>query len=233
MEAKGAPRPQETAKEEVRVNPATSYFKAAMNGLGGFPAAIASRLSDIEQEESAREYDRALQKIVDRIRAMERRIVGPPDPEELAEILSSVYMVILRTRNEEKLAAAANIVANAFLPDCDREKIPFTELDHFAHALESLSLGSIQVLGHLFASMRPEEQMVPRRVHKRFSFQEISDKFEEHDHSLLMGLLGELDRFNLVLRTAGSIPDGYRHFEITLTPLGAVFCAYILGGPPA
>ena len=52
-----------------------------------------------------------------------------------------------RTHRDEKLRAAANILANLLLKPGDQAKVSYDELDHLIRCVDALSIGAITVLG--------------------------------------------------------------------------------------
>jgi hypothetical protein len=52
-----------------------------------------------------------------------------------------------RTHREDKLRAAANILANLLLKPGDQAKVSYEELDHLIRCVDALSTGALLVLG--------------------------------------------------------------------------------------
>ncbi len=150
--------------------------------------------------------------------------------EEFAELFKSCYLSIVRTQQRQKLNAAANLLANILLREGDPEKLPYTELDHFARCLETLSIGAIEVLGHAVDLAKKSKPQLYRVDPFRFDFQQLQDRMPQTDAFLLMGLVGELNSANLVhLAGAPTIATpAYANYPIQLTPLGVRFCERLL-----
>jgi hypothetical protein len=173
-----------------------------------------------------------------RLEYLEGRIdIDSINKDEFSELFKSCYLTIIRTHKDEKLKAAANLIANALIKDSDSEKLEFTEADHFSHSLEQLSYGSIHVLlaaadivqgsynGNISTAINADFNQG-----RRFQFSDLSEKLPEYTPSLLMGLVGELDGLNLVHK-AGT-PDireqNYANYPIELTILGIQFIVSVL-----
>jgi hypothetical protein len=95
--------------------------------------------------------------------------------EEFTELLRSSMQVCARTSREEKLRAAANILANQLLCPGDEAKSPYEELDHLARCLEALSLGAIAVLG----AVRQISATAPMLTQGHIHFDPLRYKFAD------------------------------------------------------
>ena len=112
--------------------------------------------------------------------------------DEFAELFKSCYLSIVRTHRESKLKAATSILANLLLKEGDSEKLSYTELDHFARCVESLSSGAVEVLGVVMSAARENTRIDPLTESFRLDFNNLNAKFSDLSPFLLMGLVGEL-----------------------------------------
>ena len=158
--------------------------------------------------------------------ALEGRI----DPEavnkdEFAELFKSCYLIIVRTHQEEKLRAAAAILANLFLKLGDPAKASYEELDHLVRCLDALSIGAITFLGAVRHVTRSSQS------NNRVDFSNISSRFPQMDAPLLMSLAKELDALNLIHITEPAIQTlEYGNYAIQLTPIGTRFVERFIEG---
>src|SRR5262249_49733712 len=96
-----------------------------------------------------------------------------------------------RTHREEKLRAAAGLLANLLLKPGDPGKLSYTELDHFVRCLDALSIGAITVLGAASSIVRASASNLGGR--ERFAFERLRSKLpRQMEPELIMGLVGEL-----------------------------------------
>lgn len=211
-----------TASRDV----ALSTLKAALSTIPVLGGPIASLLGDALQAHTDRALRRALQLLTARLDQLSERVdLGSIDQDELAELFKSCYLTIVRTHHEEKLRAATALIANLMLRSNDPDKLPYSELDHFARCIDAFSIGAIQVLGHAFAMASKQGRDVDTGYF-RFNFADLRHLTPDTSPDLLMGLVGELNSMNLVYFAGGpGIPSAekYANNSIELTPLGARF----------
>ena len=138
-------------------------------------------------------------------------------------MFKSCYLIIVRTHQEEKLRAAAALLANLLLKPGDPAKASYEELDHLVRCLDALSIGAITFLGAV--------RYLSRQSNNRVDFSNISSRFPQMDASLLMSLATELDALNLIHITepAIQVPE-YGNYGIQLTPIGARFVERFIEG---
>src|SRR5580704_15764288 len=108
-----------------------AVVKEAVNLVPVVGGAIASLISDYVPSATRRSIDHGMVLLGERLKIVEDRI--DPDAinkDEFAELFKSCYLVFIRTHQEEKLRAAAAIIANLVLKPGDPEKVPYEELDH-------------------------------------------------------------------------------------------------------
>lgn len=202
-------------------------------GLSAFPLVggpLASLVGDYIPTHTQRSIERMLAELTVRFERLEGRL----DPEnvnkdEFAELFKSCYLIVVRTHQEEKLRAVAGLLSNILLQRDDPLRLSYTELDHFARCLDTLSIGALKVLveacdlGSALGRTNADEA--------RFNFEDLGRRMPGMSPELLMGLVGELNAMNLVhlagvpgIRTAR-----YANYPIELTQLGVRFVRHILG----
>jgi len=217
--------------KKTKPDHALAIIKAGVSAVPYIGGAIASLIGDYVPSATQRSIETAIEILKQKLEQISDRI--NPDTvnkDEFAELFKSCYLSIVRTQQRQKLNAAANLLANILLRDGDPEKLPYTELDHFARCLETLSIGAIEVLGHtvnLARKSKPEQYRVDPF---RFDFEQLQDRMPKTDAFLLMGLVGELNSANLIhLAGAPTIATpAYANYPIQLTPLGVRFCERLL-----
>jgi len=218
-----------------------AVIKAGLIGVpaaavpGGLPTGIAGTLAsligDYVPKSGQKAVERAIGMLNERVGELESRIDPESiDKDEFAELFMSCTRVIVRSRAEQKLRAAANLLALGLVRQADPGRLPYTELDHFARCIDSLSLGSLDTLGHVSrcAAQRRRPRTTPDL--ERMDFREVRAAMPTVDPHLLMGLLGELAAMNLVYLDGGpSIrqPD-YSNYPVEFTPLGRRFVDYVM-----
>lgn len=203
-------------------------------GLAAVPVAggpIVSLISDYVPNATERSIQLAVDELRERLIALESRV----DPEsvnkeEFAELFKSCYLVIVRTHQQEKRTAAVRLMANILLREGDPEKLSYTELDHFVHCLDSLSIGAVRTLAHAVEIVRRNNRADLENNSVSFNFADLSKLMPEVSPDLLMGLVGELDGENLLHRpNAPSIRTArYMNYAIELTPIGGRFALRFL-----
>lgn len=143
--------------------------------------------------------------------------------EEFSELIKTVLVIVMRSHNQEKLKASANLLSNILLKKSDFEKLSYTELDHFARALEGLSNGGIEFFGRLVKIVRHNESQ-SGLIPQFYSIDSLTKEFEYSDTHLISGLARELNGWYLVHLTVPQIrsrDDG--NTTLMLTELGRRF----------
>jgi hypothetical protein len=210
---------------------ALAIMKAGVSAVPYVGGAIASLIGDYVSSVTHRSVQLALEILKHKLEQLADRIdANTVNKDEFAELFKSCYLSIVRTQQKEKLNAAANLLANILLREGDPDKLTYTELDHFARCLESLSIGAIEALGHAVDIARKSKHQEYRIQPVRFNFEELQAHMRGTDPFLLMGLVGELNSTNLVhLAGAPQIATPfYANYPIQLTPLGVRFCERLL-----
>lgn len=212
---------------------ALAIVKAGLNAVPVFGGPLASLIGDYIPTATQRSVDKAITQLQAQIVALGDRVnVDAVNRDEFAELFKTAYLIIVRSHHEARLSAAANLIANLLLRPGDQQKLSYTELDHFARCLDHLSRGAMHVLAR---SVAIAEQQAPDFLeHKSLPivFHQLQAELSELSPSLLMGLIGELDGFNLMHRAG--VPDirtaDYGNYSLEVTPLGARFVKHLL--PP-
>jgi len=218
--------------KKTKSDHALSFIKAGVSGIPYFGGVIASLIGDYVPSATQRSIEIATEILKQKLTQLEDRI----DPEtvnkeEFAELFKSCYLSIVRTQQKTKLNAAAGLIANILLKKDDPEKLSYTELDHFARCLDTLSIGAIETLGHTVDIARQSKPKEYKDQPSRFNFEQLQERMSGTDPFLLMGLLGELNSINLLhLAGAPQIPsrEVYANYPIQSTPLGVRFCERLL-----
>jgi hypothetical protein len=203
-------------------------LKAVLNLLpmGG---AISSLLSDYVPSSTQRNMERSVELFGDRLATLAERIDATAvNKDEFSELFRSCSSIFARTHQEEKLRAAANLLANLLLRPCDSAKVSYQELDHLIRCVDALSIGAITTLGaakHIALS----NPLGGQKGH--FNFDQLHRAMYPMDAALLMGLISELRSTNLlhIQEPAIRMPD-YGNYLLELTPLGWRFAERFIEG---
>jgi hypothetical protein len=200
-------------------------IKAIVNAIPVVGGSLAS-LIELIPTATQRDTEKAFGFLGEKINELQHRIdVDTVDQDEFAELLKSCLMVMARTHREEKLHAAANILANLLLRPEDPAKSSYEELDHLVRCLDALSIGAITVLG---ATRRAAA--IPGTP-GRINFDQLRPQFSQMEASLLMSLASELNALNLLHITEPPLktPD-YANYTLELTPIGKRFVEQFIEG---
>lgn len=219
-------------------------IKAALNVVPVVGGALASLIGDYVPFSTQRSIQKATTLLREELEKVQDRLdVDSVNKDEFADLFKSSYLAIVRTTDEEKLRGAAAILANLLLKSGDRDKLPYSELDHFVRCLDQLSNGAIAALGVVYRLGRKHaprdfrEGDIRRSLEAlrsvqgiRLDFRAVHAETGAMDPSLLMGLLGELNAANLIhlpgvptVRT----PD-FGNYPVELTALGIRFVEKVL-----
>lgn len=206
-----------------------AIVKAGVSAVPMLGGTLASLVSDYVPTHTQRSIDRMLAELAARLDQLEGRLdIGNVDKDEFAELFKSCYLLAVRTHQEEKLRGIAGLLSNLLLVRDDPMRLSYTELDHFARCLDTLSIGAIKVLVaacRLGSSLgRPDADAA------RFNFEDLGRRVPGTSPELLMGLVGELNAMNLVhlAGVPGIRTTHYGNYPVELTPLGVRFVRHIL-----
>jgi hypothetical protein len=201
----------------AQLNPATGFLAALINGY-------VSSARQVSMKQMIEILFQRVNELEDRIDTKVLR------EDEFADLFNSCLLMAARTTRKNKLRLAAEILSNSLLKPGDRGKLGSQELDLFARCVDGLSIGAIGALGAMSrdrtrgeARLRPGGSVV-------FNFGDVQRLIEHTDAELLMGLIGELNRFNLVhLPGAPTVPSAdYANYPVHLTPLGIRFAELLM-----
>lgn len=211
---------------------ALAIIKAGVSAVPYVGGPVASLVADYVPTATQKSIDLAIELLQYKLTELEGRLdVEAVNKDEFAELFKSCYLSIVRTHRESKLKAATTILVNLLLKEGDSEKLSYTELDHFARCVESLSSGAVEVLGTVMSAAKREGHGDLLSGSFRMNFSDVSANFSDLSPFLLMGLVSELHAVNLLHR--GSTPTiattNYGNYPVELTPLGARFAHYLLG----
>jgi hypothetical protein len=207
---------------------ALATIKALINLVPLVGGAIASLIGDYVPVSTQGAVERTIHFLGDKLTSLEARIdVDLVDKEEFSELFKSCYLVIIRSHREEKLRAAANLLANLLLRPGDPCKASYEELDHFVRCLDALSTGAISVLG----AARQIAMKASSGGQGQFYFLQLRNLFPEFEASFLMSLVSELRGLNLLRVQERPIrtPD-YGEVSLELTPIGRRFVDQFIEG---
>jgi len=205
-----------------------AIVKAGISAVPLVGGPIASLITDYVPTATQRSIERTMELFADKLKTLSQRIdVTLVDKDEFTELFKSCYLIVVRTQREEKLHAAANLLANLLLRSGDPAKASYEEIDHLVRCLDALSIGAILVLGaaRQIATTGPSANM------GNFSFPQLAAAFPHFEPSFLMSLVAELRALNLLRVQEGGIrtPD---HLEVLLelTPVGKRFVERFIEG---
>jgi hypothetical protein len=208
---------------------ALAVIKAAIN-LVPFGGALASLIGDYMPTYRERTTEKTLVFLNDQLRLLEGRIdVEAVNKDEFSELFNSCYLIIVRTHHDEKLRAAAALLANLLLRPGDPAKVPYEELDHLVRCLDALSIGAIAVLGatRQLRTSHPSSQTMRIRI----EFSQLRQKFPQMEASLLMSLVSELNALNLLTLDIPPIKiSEYGNYALELSPIGERFVEQFIEG---
>jgi len=216
--------------EKAKSDHLIAVVKAGLSFVPGVGGAIASLVGDYVPTHT----QRSIEQLLAELRVRLARVEGRLDPanvnkDEFAELFKSCYLVVVRTHQEEKVRAAAGLLSNLLLRSDDPSRLSYTELDHFARCVDSLSIGALKVLAEACRSGSTIGRQDSDGA--RFNFEDLARRLPSMSPELVMGLVGELNTMNL-LHLAG-VPGirtaGYANYPIELTPLGVRFVRVIVG----
>lgn len=219
--------------KKSKADHALAAVKAGLSAIPVVGGAIASLIGDYVPTSTQRSIEAALEMLRARIAELADRIdVEAVDKDEFAELFKSCYLTMVRTHQKSKLRAAANLICNILLKPGDAEKLSYRELDHFARCLDTLSIGAVEVLGHLYSLAESKGSVDPTKEYP-FRYEDLQKRMPGTDRSLLVGLLAEVGATNLVHLTEGSMltEREYPEFGLAvmeLTPLGIRFVQRLL-----
>jgi len=175
--------------------------------------------------------NKALKFLKDKLNLYGERIdISQSDPDEISDITKQYYQIILNNSHELKLKSASSILANAYLKADDSSKLTYVELDHMLKCINSLSIGSLEILGVIYSKIVPKSQRHHTNKNYRFNFEDLKRYFPQHESTFLMGLVGECNSLNL-LHISGipQIPTNeYGNYPIELTKFGQRFIKHMI-----
>ncbi len=198
-------------------------------------------LSKVLKEVFPKHAEQAQQRAFDQIKRRLAEVEAQIDEQqawtpEFYELFNDWSRITHQTAREEKIRAATNIVANALLRNCEPDKLPYDELDHFTRCVEHLSAGAIHVAGEAYAlaALNPLGRKEKLGTENRpVDFAGLTERLRDSDPDLLFGLLGDLHSYNIVhLRYLNGVHFGgsgkYAMYRIEITPLGCRFVRHVL-----
>ena len=210
---------------------AISVIKAGLSAVPVVGGTIASLIGDYVPNATERSIGLAIEELGQHISSLEGRIdPGSVNQDEFSELFKSCYLVIVRTHQQEKRSAAVRLIANILLREGDSDKLTYTELDHFVHCLDTLSIGAVEALAHAVEIVRRNNPADLEENSVSINFEDIQAEMPEVAPDLLMGLIGELNGQNLLHIPAapGIRTADYANYPVELTPIGGKFALRFL-----
>ena len=210
---------------------ALAVIKAVLNAIPTVGGPLASLVGDYIPTSTQKNIDKALTQLQAQLSALGERVsTDTVNREEFSELFKTAYLIIIRSHHEIRSSAAVRLIANVLLRPGDTDKLSYTELDHFARCLDQLSLGALQVLAQAVAVAQKQAPGFLNQKSVPIAFEQLQLELAEFSASLLMGLVGELDGFNLIHRAG--VPSirtaDYGNYSLEVTPLGARFVTHLL-----
>jgi len=214
-----------------------SVVKAGVSLIPMVGGPLSSLIGDYVPTAWQRSTNRFCEHLEARVKSLEGRIAPEiSDHDEMSDLLQQAISSSIKTTRENKLKGAANIIANALLADGDKEKLSYTELDHFSKALDGLSSGALHVLAAA-CQIPPSTQMGallnpgnPGEI--QFSSGDLIRRANDLDPQLVMSLASELGNWNLLRRgdvSVRSVENGVTtNIPFFLTSLGLRFMNHIV-----
>jgi hypothetical protein len=203
---------------------ALALLKAAVNGVPVYGSFLGSLLSDYLPSATQRAFELLAKTVEARLKQLEGRLDAEViDKDQFVELTKSTFLVVVRSHNEERIKAAANLLSNILLKNGDNQKLPYTELDHFARALESLSNGALKLFGEVVNLDRSDGRynVSGRALH---SIASLRGTLNYPNNHLLVGLARELSGWHLLdvsVPPVRSLDDG--EVSVSLTELAKQF----------
>lgn len=203
---------------------------AAVPSVGGF---LSTFLDECLSRSTHRAVVKAMQFVHERVEGLEDRVDAKTvDEDELSDAWKSFMRSSVSTSQDEKLRAAANLLANTLLHPGDPEKLSYTERDHFVRCLDALSIGAIQVLGFAYRMTRARGARKNQIGEYEFQARDLVGNAEGMPPRMVMSLVGELSAWRLLRSSDPGVTlpgDGYAENEpVKLTPTGERFVEYVL-----
>jgi len=220
-------------KSKSVLNHTLAIVKAGISLVPYIGGSIAGLMSDYIPDATERSRNEALNYLkIDLEKLQERIDVESINKDEFSELYKSCYLTMTRTHKQEKLRATASIITNILLKEGDPNKLSFNELDHYTRCIDSLSIGAIEIVGIIYNNKKIKEGVQEKRFHN-FDFSLLQRLKPDIEPSFLMGLLCELNSFNLVHMRG--VPEfrkvNFSNYQFVATVLGATFVEYILQLP--
>ncbi len=210
---------------------ALAIIKAGLASVPIIGGAVSSLINDYLPFSTQKSLDTTVDLLQAKIKIMEARInVDSINKDEFVELFKSCYLVIIKTHQREKLNAAAALLVNILLKQDDKEKLSYTELDHYVRCLDSLSIGAIQVLGRGYdIAVKDRAQNLDSKPYV-YNFERLCSELPNLSSDLLIGLVSELNGFGLLrIRSTPAITTPhYANIPLELTSVGSRFVIYLL-----
>jgi hypothetical protein len=101
-----------------------AVIKAGLNAVPVVGGSIASLIDDYVPTSTERSIEKNLNLLAEKLTSLEGRIdVEEVNKEDFSELFKSCYLVVIRSNHEEKLRAAAALMANLLLRSNDPKNL--------------------------------------------------------------------------------------------------------------
>jgi hypothetical protein len=207
-----------------------AIIKAGLSAVPVVGGVVASLIGDYIPTATQRSVEIAIDELGQRISYLENRLdPDAVDRDQFSELFKSCYLIIIRTHQSSKRRGAVALITNIMLRAGDPDKLTYTELDHYVHCLDVLSVGAIEILGQAVAITRAANFSRLGTESFGFSVRDLRGRVPRIEKSLLMGLVGELNALNLVhIGVPTTRIEQYGNYPLELTPLGGKFAVRLL-----
>jgi len=222
--------------ERTIIDHVISGAKIALSALPAPFPALATSLEEYGPRSATRSLQMLGAELQRRQQILEDRLDNETvKPEEFFELFTSCYFTVIQTTRREKISAAAALICNVALREGDPAKLSYSDLEHFAKVLDSLSAGAL----HVIASQGGQRKFRTGSLGTEFQFDEVYNKLRESisgvSEELFMGLLSDLNAANLIHFSGSSgvrkASEPYARYVFWLTPLGDRLVEYVLEWP--
>jgi len=208
-----------------------TVLKSALSVCGA-TAWLVPILDDTVRRSTERALRRAVRELDTMVEELGERIERTPeriDQDALADAIKSFLRQSQQTSRQEKLRAAARLMANALLKDGDRDKLSYTEHDFFSRCIDGLSMGSVKVLAGAVRVVDKLRPTMSTAGELEFTTKDLIPAVEDLSPDIVLSSVSELSVWNLLrVQNDAFITDnayqdkvGYRsNTKVFLTRMG-------------
>ena len=192
----------------------------AQSLTGPWGAYLKNRLGAAQQAT----VDSVLRSLQRRISRVESRLrTDAFDSGDLAELVLRMIRVAEGTLRQERVDLAAEVIARFLRHDEADGRVSFDQAEFLMNVAQTLPLEAFRVLAVATSQVRNKLGKLEAGESVSIDFRRLRSELGGLDPDYLMGLIGELDRFNLLRR--GNPPfvamgEKYDGYGLDLTPIG-------------